>query len=314
MKQLTDNKYILGIDIGGTNIRAGLVDVDYQLSNFVIESSTQIMNPNHAAKKLILFIKRFIEEQAKDKKIAAISIGFPSTIDKNRKKILSTPNILGFNNINIVDELEEGLQIKTFINKDVNMLMLFDMYQGSVPDEGVTTGFYLGTGLGNAISINGHLLAGKNGAAAELGHIPSRGHNEACGCGNIGCVETFASGKYLRKLCDENFKDTHIGDVFKEQKDDPIIKNFIRELAIPIAAEINILDPDYIILGGGVLQMEGFPFEELEKGIHEFARKPYPEQNLHFLYSVPGQENGVIGAGIYALKEMKSIKILKVDR
>lgn len=306
MKLLAENNYVLGIDIGGTNIRAGLVDANYNLSNFVIESSTQIMDPNHAAEKLTLFIQKYLEEQGRDKNIAAISIGFPSTIDKSRKKVLSTPNIAGFDNLDIVDELEERLLIKTFINRDVNMLMMFDMYKGSVPDDGITAGFYLGTGLGNAISINGHLLIGKNGAAAELGHIPSRGHDDACGCGNRGCVETFASGKYLRKLCDENFEHTFIGDVFTKHKDSPIIKKFIRELAIPIATEINILDPHYIILGGGVIQMEGFPFEELELAIHEFARKPYPEQNLEFLYSVPGQENGVIGAGIYAFKEVKT--------
>ncbi len=304
MNSLIENKYVLGIDVGGTNIRAGLVNAEYQLSEFIIESSTQFMDRNNTVDKLLLFIKNFIEEHAQNKNIIAISIGFPSTIDKKRKKILSTPNISGLNNIYIVEELEAGLKIKTYINKDVNMLMLFDMYQDSVPEEGVTAGFYLGTGLGNAISINGHLLIGKNGAAAELGHIPSRGHEEVCGCGNRGCVETFASGKYLRKLCDDNFKDTFIGDVFKKHKSDPIIKKFIHELAIPIATEINILDPDYIIIGGGVVQMEDFPFEQLEEAIHEFTRKPYPEQNLKFVYSVPCQENGVIGAGIYAFREI----------
>lgn len=305
MNSLTESKYVLGIDVGGTNIRAGLVDSEYQLSVFVIESVEQIIQENKTVENLILFIKRFIEEQAKNKNIIAISIGFPSTIDKDRKKILSTPNIAGLDNIDIVDEIEKSLNIKVYINKDVNMLMMHDMYRENVPDKGLTTGFYLGTGLGNAIAFNGHLLIGKNGAAAELGHIPSRGHSDPCGCGNNGCVETFASGKYLRKLCDDNFKDTFIGDIFKNHKDDPIIKNFIRDLAIPIATEINILDPDYIIIGGGVVQMEGFPQELLEEAIHEFARKPYPDQNLKFLYSNSGQKNGVIGAGIYALKEIQ---------
>lgn len=303
---MKDGKYVLGIDIGGTNIRAGLVDTEFRLANFVIESSTQIMDKNHATEKLIEFIKRYIDTLEPGTNVVAISIGFPSTIDKMRKKVLSTPNIKGFDNVEIVDELEKVLGIRTFINKDVNMLMLYDMHQGKVPDDGVTTGYYLGTGLGNAISINGHLLSGKNGAAAELGHIPSRGDTAQCGCGNRGCVETFASGKYLRALCEGELGGVFIGDVFKKQKDHPLIKKFIRELAIPIATEINILDPDYIILGGGVVHMEGFPCEELEAAIHEFARKPYPEQSLEFVYSVESQENGVIGAGIYAFKEMNA--------
>lgn len=302
---MADKKYVLGIDVGGTNIRAGLVDEKYELSNFIIESSSQIMDTNEAVNKVLTFINRYIEENSKEKEIIAVSIGFPSTIDRKRKKLLSTPNMKGLNNINIVDELEKGLGIKVYINKDVNMLMLFDMFHENIPDEGVTAGFYLGTGLGNAISIDGQVLSGKNGSAAELGHIPSRDNHELCNCGNEGCVENFASGRYLRKVCDTQFTNTYIGNIFSEHKDNPIIKKFVRDLAIPIATEINILDPDYIIIGGGLTQMEGFPFSQFESAIHEFARKPYPEESLEFIYSASGQENGVIGAGVYAFKELK---------
>ncbi|MFA9465241.1 MAG: allose kinase [Velocimicrobium sp.] len=296
------NEYILGIDVGGTNIRAGLVDQTFQLSEFVIESSNQIMDENHAIDKLVCFVEKYLENYRKEKNVVGISIGFPSTIDKSRKKVLSTPNIKGLNNVEVVDALEKKLGIKTYIDKDVNMLMLFDMFKGSIPDVGVTLGFYLGTGLGNAITIDGELLIGKNGAAAELGHIPSRGFKGNCGCGNSSCVELFASGKYLKYLCDTYFEGTFIGNIFKKYVNHPRIKKFIHDLAIPVATEINILDPDYIIIGGGLPQMEGFPKKEFEDAIHEFARKPYPEQDLKFSYSVPTQENGVIGAGIYGYK------------
>ena len=304
---MTENTYVIGIDIGGTNIRIGLVNSDYELVNFVIESSKQVLGFEHPEKKLVEFIEGYINKYATDKEIRAISIGLPSTISKDRKVVLSTPNIAGLDNIPIVDELENALNIKTFLNKDVNMLILYDAYRSRIPAKGVTTGFYLGTGLGNAILINGELLIGKNGVAAELGHIPSRDHTAPCGCGNYGCVETFASGKHLAALRDEHFEDTFIGDVFKEYRETPIIKKFIRDLALPVASEINILDPDYIIIGGGLVFMEGFPFDQLEVAIREFTRKPYPEQSLEFFYSEQGQENGVVGAGINAYKEMNKI-------
>ena len=302
---MTDKKYVLGIDIGGTNIRAGMIDEAYNLSNCIIESSRQLQDENAAVQKLIDFVQNYISQYVKGVNLQGIAIGFPSTVDRERKRVLSTPNILGFTNVNIVDTFYEQLQIPTYINRDVNMLMLFDMYSGNIPDEGVTAGFYLGTGLGNAISIDGHLLRGKNGVAAELGHIPERGLKAACGCGNEGCVEVFASGKYLKYLCDTYFQETFIGDIFKEHGNHEIIQKFVMDLAIPVATEINILDPDYIILGGGLPQMEGFPKELLEEAIHKYTRKPYPEQGLEFIYSVPMQENGVIGAGIYAFKQMK---------
>lgn len=303
---MAKKSYILGIDVGGTNIRAGLVDKNYQLSDFVIESSEQLMDDKQAVNHLISFIKKIMKRLESNKEIIGISIGFPSTIDKDRKKILSTPNIVGLDNIEIVDRLEEVLHIKTYINKDVNMLMLFDMFYHNIGDQGVVAGFYLGTGLGNAICINGNLLIGKNGAAAELGHIPTRDNQEQCGCGNQGCVENYASGRYLRRICLEKLNDTFIGDVFLNYSHHPTIKKFITDLAIPVAAEINILDPHYIIIGGGLIHMKNFPKKQLETAIHQYTRKPYPEQNMEIVYSIHGQENGVIGAGIHAFKEMKA--------
>lgn len=301
-----EERYVLGIDVGGTNIRAGLVDSQYKLYDFVMEKTAKITANQRTADNLVSFVKEYLADHAGQKQVCAVSIGFPSTIDKSRRVVLSTPNVAGLDDIHIVDVMEEELGISAFINRDVNMLMLFDMHQGSIPEDGITAGFYLGTGLGNAISINGELLIGRNGAAAELGHIPTRDGEGLgkCGCGNVGCVELFASGKHLQEICDTHFQGTFIGDIFEKHQDHEIIHKFVRDLAIPVATEINILDPDYIILGGGLTQMKAFPKEMLESAIHEFARKPYPEQNLEFTYSVPGQENGVIGAGIHAFKQL----------
>ncbi len=293
--------YVIGIDIGGTNIRAGLVDPNYNLSNFTIENSNQLQSEKEGTYKLIEFIKNYINNQNKNLNIVAISIGFPSTVDKLRHRVISTPNIKGFNNINIVDKIEKELNIKTFINRDVNMLMLFDMFKENLSNKGIAIGFYLGTGLGNVISIDGNLLIGKNGSAGELGHIPIKDNKELCGCGNIGCVETFASGMFLKKICKEQLG-ISIENVFVKYSNNPFIEKYVEDLAIPIATEINILDPDYIFLGGGVIQMLGFPYKKLESAIYKYTRKPYPANTLEILYSTTGQENGVIGAGIYAYK------------
>lgn len=299
---MSREKYIMGIDIGGTNLRAGLVNSAKGLSEFTI-TSTKIMEDDNTVDNLISFVKDYLSFRCIGKDVSGIAIGFPSTIDRARRRVLSTPNIKGLNNINIVDRMEKELQIPIYIEKDVNMLLLYDMFIGNIPDAGITTGFYVGTGLGNAITINGQLLTGKTGAAAELGHIPSRDTKGLCGCGNSSCVELFASGKYLQYLCDNDLEHVFIGDVFTKYSKDPIIEKYIQDLAIPIATEINILDPDYIILGGGVIQMKDFPKQQLEDAIHKFARKPFPDKELSFIYSVPSQENGVIGAGIYGLKK-----------
>lgn len=297
-------KYVLGMDIGGTNTRLGLMDSQCELHDFVIESSEELQNNGDTVDNLIQMIENYMRKHAKDREIIAICAGFPSTIDKDRKVVLSTPNIKGFDNIPIVDCLEKAFHIPVFIETDVNMLILYDLFKNQISDEGVACGFYFGTGLGNAITVNGELLTGKNGASAELGHIPVRGINGFCGCGNRSCVELIASGYKLRQICAEWFPEVYIGDVFTRCADKPEIRQFIDDLAAAVATEINILDPDYLILGGGLTKMNDFPFEYLEACIYKYARKPYPAEALEYIYSEPGQENGVIGAGILGLKKI----------
>lgn len=303
---------ILGMDIGGTNIRAGLVDKDYRVWNFVIESSTAVFNSQNSIDRLIDFISGYCAKYAGGKMPRAISIGFPSTLDKNRKRLLSSPNIRGFDDVDIVKIIKETLKVPVFIDRDANMLILYDIYYHKIKDADVIIGCYIGTGIGNAVCINGELLTGKNGVAAELGHIPVLGRKEKCTCGNEACLEIYASGKYLEDLQKKRFSRTPIDKLFTRHKDSPHILEFIDYLSIPIAIEINIFDPDYIIIGGGIVQMEDFPMELFLHNIRRHSRKPYPEVNLQFIFSAENRENGVIGAGIHGYRILE--KEISYDR
>lgn len=296
-------KYFIGIDIGGTNIRIGLVDSKGNLLHFEMENSKNILS-DKPVDNLSEFIKAYINKNVTYSILGAV-IGFPSTVDKDRKVLLSTPNIPGLNQLDIVNQLEKLIRIPVYIDRDVNLLLQYDIYSNNFGEKGIVLGFYIGTGFGNAIQIDGRLLIGSNGSAGELGHIPLIKDETPCECGNKGCVEVYASGKRLQYLKDKHFPGTIVGEVFNKHSDDPIIQEYIEYLAIPIAIEINIFDPDYIILGGGVLQMEGFPYDDLQAHIYEHVRKPYPAENLKYYYSHADQTNGVIGAGIYGFRKIE---------
>lgn len=290
---------ILGMDIGGTNLRSGFVDERFELTDFRITSSQTICGGN-APEKLAAYIRGRIAENRE--KPVAVSIGFPSTLDKDRKRLLSTPNLEGLNNLDMVAQLEQALGLPVYIDRDVNLLFYCDCYAHHLTGN-VMIGCYVGTGFGNVIALDGEILVGKNGVAAELGHIPVRGLKQDCPCGNEGCVEMIASGKALIALQENHYPGESFVDIFARHAKDEPIRAFINDLALPIATEINILDPDEIILGGGVLQMEGFPKDALEAAIRSHTRKPYPEAALSFHYSGEKQENGVIGAGILAFRK-----------
>jgi Transcriptional regulator/sugar kinase len=296
--------YVLGIDIGGTHVRLGLVNREYELKNFTQKNTKEIFRGASPVKKLANEIRKYLREFASGETVVAVSIGFPSTIDKDRKVVLSTPNIAPLQDLSIVELMKTELDIPVYINRDVNFLILYDMQAHKVGRDGVVVGCYVGTGLGNAICIDGELLTGKNGVAAELGHIPVLGSGEVCTCGNEGCMEIYASGRYLEKLVRQHFPDTAIGEIFSRHNGDPLVRQFIDYLGVAIAIEVNIMDPDYIIIGGGVPQMPDFPKAYLEECIRRRSRKPFPAGNLQIVYSRDAQENGVIGAGIYTFMKL----------
>lgn len=301
------NKWVLCMDIGGTNIRVGMVDEGYDLDSFIITNSVSILNGKESVKNLIELIKRYIKKYAADRYPIAISMGFPATLDKNKKIILSAPNVKGIDNTSIVDILQKEFEVPTFINKDVNMLVHFDIFKLNLKSDGIIIGCYIGTGFGNSICINGSIYEGYSGSAGELGHIPMLGKNDICGCGNRGCIENYTGGKQLEYLRNTYFSGTDISKIFEVHGNEPQIEEYIEALSIPIATEINILDPEYVIIGGGVVHMKGFPFEKFEQHIMEHTRKPYPQKTIKLKYSIQQQENGVIGAGIYAFNELRKM-------
>ena len=151
---------------------------------------------------------------------------------------------------------------------------------------------------------------GKHGVSGELGHIPIYGKKDVCSCGSFGCLELYASGKRLAEIRDTHFNGMSFDSIFENNSEHPAVTEFIENMAMGIASEITILDPDEVILGGGVVVQKSFPRKKLEAAIRKYTRKPYPADNVHFIYSKESNKNGVIGAGIFGFQKIgeKDIK------
>jgi allose kinase len=164
---------VLGLDIGGTNIRAGLVDRQFKLDCFEMDSSVSFFDGNiEKIDALTAYVYEYCCRHCGGRLPEAVSIGFPSTINKEKTIVLSTPNLPGFNNLHVVEMLGKKLGIPVYINRDVNLLLINDIHAHGLSDGNIIIGCYIGTGCGNAICIGGEILSGKNGVAGELGHIP----------------------------------------------------------------------------------------------------------------------------------------------
>ena len=301
--------WVLGMDIGGTNIRAGKFDSEYRLEDFRISSSQALLSRGEdPIGALAAYIRAYCVDHSEAGLPRAISIGFPSTLNKEKTMLLSTPNLPGWNALSITEPLEKKLLLPVFINRDVNLLLLNDLHVHHLEQSEIVIGCYYGTGLGNSIRINGHFLEGAHGVAGELGHIPMAGCNQRCGCGNVGCAETLSSGRRLSELQAQFFPEDELSQVFLKHADSPILKEYVEMLSLPVATEINLLDPSCVVLGGGVLKTPGFPMEMLFSCIRKHTRKPLPYDALRLIVSQETQESGVIGAGMYAFEQLKMIK------
>lgn len=300
-ESLLADEVILGVDIGGTNLRTGIVDRSFTLHDFAKVSSRKLLHDENSVDRLVGFFVDYLADR--EVTPLAISVGFPSTVDQSRRSVISTSNIPGLDNVPFAQRLEDATGIRTYVNRDTNFHLLHDIAALKMEELSTVVGVYPGTGLGSALWINGGLHVGKTGAEGELGHIPIPGNSRVCGCGNIGCVETLAGGAYLEEIVDKRLPGAKIRKVFEENPGNPYLEEYIENLSLPISAAINLLDPDAVILGGGVSAMPGFPFDLLMEKIYAHARKPLPANNLRVERAAPKQENAVIGAGIYAFGE-----------
>lgn len=302
MSLMSSERFALGIDIGGTHLRMGLISPSGEL--FCPEKqSSSVLAGNDPTTLLGDIILDYMCRNGTKKQVVAICIGFPATVDKARETVLSAPNVQGFDGVPVGRLLSARLGLPVHIERDVNLLLLDDLKKLRIQSADVVA-CYVGTGIGNAILLDGKLLVGHNGVAGELGHIPFGDESVVCGCGNAGCAEALVGGLYLAKLCRETFAGSPIEELFTRHGGHPLLTQYVERLGRVIATEINLIDPETVLLGGGVLQMRGFPIEKLKKCILAHVRKPLPHNNLTIYSSVA--TDGVTGAGILAWRHLTS--------
>ena len=299
----------IGIDIGGTNFRIGLVDSNGNLDCFQKYSSSLFQNED-GLEILTKTIKNYQNENRTSYKIKAVSIGIPGTVSKDKRKIFGASYFKSFSGIDIKSYLETELGCPVYIDRDANFLLFNDIchYRNVYDFDSMemVTGIYFGTAIANAFYIKGNFYDGVHGVAGEICHSPLYGVEEICQCGKKGCMAVRNGGRYLQQLIEKNYENCSIEQVFQKHVYDPVIRKFVEDMAIPVVQIENILDPDLVFLGGGVINIKGFPFEFFRKKIEENTRYPMPATDLNIVHATHTSSSGVIGAGYYAMtREMK---------
>ena len=290
--------YYIGVEVGGTHLRIAAADPSLRVLSFEKMRSTGLSDAEDKAAYLADLMEPVFARLGKEN-CRCVCLSLASLMNRERTMCFSSPNLRGFDGIPLKAMLEARVGLPVEMERDANTELLYEIRRLDLPREGIVAGVYIGTGLGNAVCIDGRAYRGATGSACELGHIPVAGLTEDCGCGKKGCIELKASGRNLQRIAD----DLHcpVGEVFIRHAEDKKVQEFITMAAIAIATEVTILDPVCVVLGGGVVGMPGFPLKTLTERVKENLRVPDPRASFKLELSSGDPEAGVVGAVINAV-------------
>jgi glucokinase len=288
--------YAVGIDIGGTNIKAGVVSEDGR----VIAQWAELTE--HKDKDtLIKQITKIVENFKKKYVIKGVGIGVAGLVDYEEGVVRVSPH-LPLKNIPLRSILTDQLGLPVSVDNDANAGGLGERYYGM----GRTTPNFvfltLGTGIGGAVFINGELIRGTKGFAGELGHMIIDINGPQCKCGARGCLEALASGSAIEKIAGTGASEVTKAASAGEDKAKEILTSIGKKLGIGIANILNILDPELIIVGGKVSQAGALILNPAIQ-VAMTQALAYGSRKTSIKISTLGDEAGILGTATLVFQD-----------
>jgi len=290
----------IGIDIGGTNIKGVLLD------GKKVAGRIKISTQSKTNKKLLIGqIFKCIEKLiAMGKTVKGIGIGVAGPVDFENQKILNPPNVTALENLYLGRIIEKKIKIKTKIENDANCCGLAEALLGAGKDKKVVTGLTLGTGVGGFVIINKKIFRGKSLRATEFGHkIKINKNGRKCNCGRRECLEAYINEKGIQKTAKEIFG-REIGTIklyeMAKEKNKRAIKVWEitgKYLGLGLANIVDTLNPDIVIIGGGIAGAGKFLLNPAKKEMRKNILSP-KAKNTPVVRAKLGEFAGAIGAGL----------------
>ncbi len=311
---------VIGIDIGGTNLRGALVD-----SEGNIHKRMKILSQaDQGIDKLIDNLANFIADISKGEKVPNIGVGIPGIIDSKNGIITQAPNIMNVDNYPLRSVLKEklGPDLNIVIENDANSAAVGEWWMGASKDANSMIMLTMGTGVGGGIVLDGKLWTGADGMAGEIGHMTIYPDGARCNCGNYGCLESYASATAIRRMVKEGLQDGNLNTVLRETTENMHIEDIPRivmeaassgeefslkiwkevgvALGIAIASLVNLLNIEMVVIGGGVSNAWDLFIDTTYKEAHKRAFRA-PMEKAKIERGLLGDDAGILGSGYLAL-------------
>ena len=311
-----EKKYVVGVDLGGTKIYTALVDLEGNIVNEKVVETLAEEGQEAVSERILDTIANVIAG-VDNELIKAIGVGSPGPLDA-KKGIIFEPSNLPFKNYEIVKTIKDRFNLPTYLDNDANVATLAEFMFGA--GKGTENMVYItvSTGIGGGAIINGKLYRGHTANALEVGHMTVSKEGPRCGCGNVGCAESFASGTAIGKRAKEavaskvvtslkKYDNVTAKEVFKEASNGDrvaknILKNSLTYLGIAVANTITNFDPEKVVIGGGVVNGGDIVIDTIRKVVEERCMPTFVE-NCTVEKALLGGKAGVLGAAALAITE-----------
>lgn len=303
-------RYIVGIDVGGTNIVVGTVPED---GSEVLGLVSEPTLPEQGADAVIARIVKLARASiaAAGKEVAGVGIGSPGPLNTTTGVVLLTPN-LGWVNMPLRDRIAGALQLPATLDNDANCAIFGEWWRGAAQGARYVVGLTIGTGIGGGIVLGGEIYHGASDIAGEIGHMTIDSQGRRCKCGNYGCLEAYASGPAIAARAVEGIEagaETSLpqyvaGDlgrvtaqlVYEAANDGDhfaleVVRDTAKFLGAGVANVVNIFNPDVVVICGGVTLAGDTLFRPLASEVKRRAFKPAWEA----CRIVPGLLTGTAG-------------------
>lgn len=320
MSKVPEGDWIVGVDIGGTNLNVGVVSFEGGLPLAVRSERTEVVRgAKFIVDRVVRMIKESMSEVMDEKGVgleafAGVGIGSPGPLDRKTGTVINTPN-LGWRNFPLRDLVQNAIGLPATLDNDANAATYGEWWMGAGRGVDTLVGVTLGTGIGGGIVLNGELYHGANDAAAEIGHMTIDSTGRKCNCGNYGCLEAYASGQAIAARAIEGL-DSGIGSILPELAGDvqnisaetvfeavvqgdpyatEVMHDTAKFLGVGLANVINILNPEVLVISGGVQRAGDHLFVPLRAEIRRRAFQ-VAEQACRIVPSGLKGMAGIIGA------------------
>ncbi|MFH1211998.1 MAG: ROK family protein [Candidatus Woesearchaeota archaeon] len=293
-------KYAIAVDFGGTKIKGCIVDDEAR----IIKSMKTLTEADNGKKQVLQNISRVVSqlESGFTKPISGIGISMPGFADKTGKVLFAGNLLSGLVGVNLKKELKKVSALPVFIENDANCFALAEAIHGAGKNHGIVIGIIWGSGLGSGIVIDRKIYSGSIGGAGETGHILIRPDIKSSkfGAGHPGSLEMLVSGKNIERMYREKggkMENPTAEAIYasKEKITKQIFDSAIDNLGIGLSTIVNIVNPDIIVMGGGVSNLSDDVYKKLRTAVRKYALPTHTKKLKISRYKI-SDDAGVLGA------------------